>query len=124
MDPAQPARPSGRHVTLTLELANTRKDRNDRLRNRTESYILGVTHGPDANGFQPAFDPFSFSCYRALLLGAPGAVIGATLQSGKRNLLTEPLSPQRLAGEEFVERREWSNRIALFFTTDTDAALS
>lgn len=120
MDPAQPTRPSGRLVTLTLELANTRTDRNDRLRNRTESYILGVTHSPDTTGFRAAFDPFSFCCYRAMLLGAPGAVIGATLQPGKRNLLTEPLSPQCLAGEEIVERREWSNRIALFFIMRTD----
>jgi hypothetical protein len=120
MDPAQPTRPSGRLVTLTLELANARTDRTDRLRNRTESYILGVAHGTDATGFRPAFDPFSICCYRAMLLGAPGAVIGATLKPGKRNLLTEPLSPQCLAGEEVIERREWSNRIALFFIMRTN----
>lgn len=120
MDSTQLTRPSGRLVTLTLELANTRTDRNDRPRNRTESYILGGTHGTDTTGFRPAFDPFSFCCYRAMLLGAPGAVIGATLQPGKRNLLTEPLSPQCLVGEEVVERREWSNRIALFFIMRTD----
>ena len=96
-------------------------DRNDRLRNRTESYILGVANGPDATGFRAAFDPFSLACYRALLLGSPGVIIGATIQPGKRNLLTEPLLPQRLAGEETVEpKREWSNRIAHFFIMRTD----
>jgi hypothetical protein len=119
MDLTPPTRPGGRLVTLTLELANARTDRGDRLRNRTESYTLGVARGTDAVAFRPAFDPFSFCCYRAMLLGSPGAVIGATLQPGKQNLLTEPLSPQPLAGEAAVEPREWSNRIALFFVLRT-----
>lgn len=42
------------------------------------------------------------------------------VRPGKQNLLTEPLSPQRLAGEEAVEPREWFNRIALFFILRTD----
>jgi hypothetical protein len=33
----------------------------------------------------------------------------------KQKLLTDPLSPQPLDGEETVERREWSNRVSLLF---------
>jgi hypothetical protein len=58
---------------------------------------------------------FTFCCYRALLLGSPAVVLQATLQPGGKKILADPLSPQLLLGEETVEPREWSNRLALQF---------
>jgi hypothetical protein len=55
-----PPLPASKPVTLTVELSNTRTDRGNRRRNRTETYVLGQA---------PRYDPFSFCCYRALLLG-------------------------------------------------------
>ncbi len=104
-DQAEPLIP----VTLTVEISNTRTDRGRRLRNRTESYFLG------AEPALPVFDPFSFCCWRALLLGSPAVVIRATAMPGRRGLLTEPLAPQPLFGEADVEGQYWSNRTALSF---------
>src|SRR5262245_12928600 len=65
MSPTPPPT-ANKPLTLTVELSNTRTDRGRRLRNRTETYVLGHA---------PCYDPFSFCCYRALLLGAVGACI-------------------------------------------------
>ena len=112
LPPTTPPQPRPRLVTLTLELSNTRTDRGGRPRNRTESYVLGLTHPAGASS--PLFDPFSLACYRALLLGSPTAIIRATLRPSGRKLLTEPLGPQPLAGEDVVEPRA-SNRVCLLF---------
>jgi hypothetical protein len=114
MDTA-PSPPARKPVTLTVELSNTRTDRGNRLRNRTETYVLGHS---------PSYDPFSFCCYRALLLGAPGAIVRATLQPGRQGLLAEPLGPQRLRGEEAVEWRYFCNRTALTFRLHSAAGSS
>jgi hypothetical protein len=102
-------------MTLTVELANARIDCGRRLRKRTENYIVGVHHGPDMSSFTPGYDLFSFCCYRALLLGSPCAIVKAMVRPGCRKLLTEPLPPQRLKGEDTVEPRYWSTRHALQF---------
>jgi hypothetical protein len=114
-EPIFPSAHKSRLVTLSIELSNARTDRGGRLRSRTEQHILGVVHGPDVNSFTPPYDPFSFCCYRALLLGVPCAIVRATIQPGGRTLLADPLPPQRLKGEETVEARHWSTRSALLF---------
>jgi hypothetical protein len=122
MEPSQPVRPcqpTSKLVTLTVGLSNTRTDRGGRPRNRTETYTLGVLNGLGDNCFTPSYDLFSFCCYRALLLGSPGVIIRATIQPGGRKLLTEPLAPQRLRGEDILEAREWSNRFGLMFRLQT-----
>jgi len=108
-------RPTNRLITLTIELSNLKTDQGNRLRNRTETYTLGVLPGTDAKCVTPPCDVFTFCCYRALLLGDPAVVIRATLQPGGKKILTDPLSPQPLRGEDAVEAREWSNRHALLF---------
>jgi hypothetical protein len=102
-------------VTLTLEVANSRIDRGRRLRSRTETYTVGIVHGPNMNCFTPPYDLFSFCCYRTLLLGSPCAIVKAMIRPGGRKLLTEPLPPQRLKGEDAVESRYWCTRNALQF---------
>jgi hypothetical protein len=111
--PVRTSQARSKLVTLTVELSNARTDRGGRLRNRTESYVLGLLPGGDICSFSPPYDLFSFCCYRALLLGSPGVIIRATVQPGGRKLLTEP--PQCLRGEEAVEERELENRAALLF---------
>jgi hypothetical protein len=64
---------------------------------------------------RPPYDPFSFCCYRAWLLGSPGVIIKATVQPGRQKLLTEPLPPQRLQGEDAVEIRYRANRVGLLY---------
>lgn len=115
METPQTSRPRTRQklATLTVELSNARTDRARRVHNRTESYTLGLAG--DGTSFSPPYDLFSFCCYRALLLGSPGVIIRATLQPGKRKLLTEPLPPQRLKGEDEVEECEREKRAALSF---------
>jgi len=119
VEPSPPVRPTSKFVTLTVELSNTRMDRGRRLRNRTESYVLGLVHGGDARYFTPSYDLFSLCCYRALLLGSPGAIVRATVLPGRRLLLTEPLPPQCLKGEDTVEERESGPRLALSFMMQT-----
>jgi hypothetical protein len=110
MEPDAPIQPEPLiPVTLTVEISNTRTDRGRRLRNRSESYFLG------AEPALPVYDPFSFCCWRALLLGSPAVVIRATAMPGRRGLLSEPLPPQPLFGEAEVEGQYWSNRTALSF---------
>jgi hypothetical protein len=94
-------------VTLAITLANAGVTKGDRPKDRTETHLVGAT--------APAYDPFSFCCYRALLLGHPAAITRAVLRPGGRRLLTEPLSPQPLLGEETVAWREWSCRKSLLF---------
>jgi hypothetical protein len=117
-EPLLPSEPSSKLVTLTMELANSRKDRGRRLRNRSETYAVGIHRGPDVSSFPPPYDLFSFCCYRALLLGSPCAVIKATVRPGGRKLLTEPLPAQRLKGQDAVEARYWSTRHGLLFLLD------
>ena len=115
--PRQPIspRPTSRLVTVTMELSNTRTDRGRRPRNRTETYVLGVQHGPGAGLPASPGDLFTFCCYRALLLGDPVVVVRAKAQPGGRMILTDPLPAQPLRGEAAVEARYWSNRNALLF---------
>jgi hypothetical protein len=115
VSPMRPSQLTTQPVTLTVELSNTRTDRGGRLRNRTETYVLGVLNGPGVNHFTPPYDLFSFCCYRALLLGSPGVIIKVTVQPGGRKLLTEPLPPQRLKGEDAVEPRHRDNRVAQLY---------
>ena len=51
----------------------------------------------------------------AMLLGVPGVIIKASTQPEGKNLLTEPLAPQRFSGEEIVETRERSSRDAIVY---------
>jgi hypothetical protein len=116
--PSQPVRPPGptnRLVKLTIELSNTGRTRSNRLRNRTETYVMGLVPSLEINHFIPPADLFTFCCYRALLLGSPATVVRATVQPGRRNVLTDPLSPQPLQGEEAVETYDCSSRRALLF---------
>ncbi len=108
-------RPTNRLIMLTIELSNLRTDQGNRLRNRTETYTLDVLPGTDVKCVAPRCDVFTFCCYRALLLGHPGAIVRATVKPGGKKILTDPLEPQPLQGEDVVEAREWSNRHALLF---------
>src|SRR5689334_7397462 len=112
--PVRPTRPTNRLVKLTVELSNTRTDRGKRLRNRTETYVIGLLPGLDVNSFTPPGNPFTFCCYRALLLGDPTVIIRATVQPGRHRILTDPLAPQPLQGEDAVESRG-ATRLALLF---------
>lgn len=107
-------------VSLTLVLSNARTTRNDRPRNRTETYTIGVLPPDGIDQFTPVYDPFSFCCYRAFLLGHPIAIINAVIRPGNKKLLTEPLAPQCLKGEEAVGWREFTNRVAMNFRLRTD----